>query len=136
MSSRGTPDSKPYGSRRNRLFAVMLASGLPFAAFGEYAVTADVSGLAVATVRHQAYPWALIAFNVIALLLIAWGLVRRVRRRQSDRIEQALAAAGEDETLLPSVVRYDAGGVNATGYAAQAQQVSDPRNTIALTFCG
>jgi molecular chaperone HscA len=33
--------------------------------------------------------------------------------------------------LLPSVVRYDAKGVNAVGYAAQAQQVSDPRNTIA-----
>ncbi|MDB5805864.1 MAG: Fe-S protein assembly chaperone HscA [Betaproteobacteria bacterium] len=33
--------------------------------------------------------------------------------------------------LLPSVVRYDANGVNATGYAAQSQQVSDPRNTIA-----
>ena len=33
--------------------------------------------------------------------------------------------------LLPSVVRYDANGVNAVGYAAQAQQVSDPRNTIA-----
>ena len=33
--------------------------------------------------------------------------------------------------LLPSVVRYDASGVNAVGYAAQAQQVSDPRNTIA-----
>jgi molecular chaperone HscA len=34
-------------------------------------------------------------------------------------------------SLLPSVVRYDANGVNAVGYAAQAQQVSDPRNTIA-----
>ena len=33
--------------------------------------------------------------------------------------------------LLPSVVRYDANGVNAVGYAAQSQQVSDPRNTIA-----
>jgi molecular chaperone HscA len=33
--------------------------------------------------------------------------------------------------LLPSVVRYDSHGVNAVGYAAQAQQVSDPRNTIA-----
>jgi len=33
--------------------------------------------------------------------------------------------------LLPSVVRYDTQGVNAVGYAAQSQQVSDPRNTIA-----
>jgi molecular chaperone HscA len=33
--------------------------------------------------------------------------------------------------LLPSVVRYDTRGVNAVGYAAAAQQVSDPRNTIA-----
>jgi molecular chaperone HscA len=33
--------------------------------------------------------------------------------------------------LLPSVVRYDTHGVNSTGYAAQSQQVSDPRNTIA-----
>ena len=33
--------------------------------------------------------------------------------------------------LLPSVVRYDSHGVNAVGYAAQSQQVSDPRNTIA-----
>ena len=33
--------------------------------------------------------------------------------------------------LLPSVVRYDAQGVNAVGHAAAAQAVSDPRNTIA-----
>jgi len=33
--------------------------------------------------------------------------------------------------LLPSVVRYDPQGVNCVGYAAQSQQVSDPRNTIA-----
>lgn len=32
--------------------------------------------------------------------------------------------------LLPSVVRYDARGVNAVGHAAAAQAVSDPANTI------
>ena len=33
--------------------------------------------------------------------------------------------------LLPSVVRYDAHGVNAVGHAAAAQALSDPKNTIA-----
>ena len=33
--------------------------------------------------------------------------------------------------LLPSVVRYDAQGVNAVGHAAAAQALSDPKNTIA-----
>ena len=32
--------------------------------------------------------------------------------------------------LLPSVVRYDACGVNAVGHAAAAQAVVDPANTI------
>src|SRR3954469_4506479 len=34
-------------------------------------------------------------------------------------------------TLLPSVVRYEAGGKVEVGYAAQAKQAADPKNCIA-----
>ncbi|GGN71469.1 hypothetical protein GCM10010112_38850 [Actinoplanes lobatus] len=73
---------------------------LPLAAFGRYVVTVDVSGLAQARLTHQAYPWGLFAINAAGLLLIAWGVLRRARRRGTE-----LAWADPSQTMLPSVVR-------------------------------
>ncbi|MEV0898818.1 hypothetical protein [Actinoplanes sp. NPDC049802] len=73
---------------------------LPLAAFGQYVVTADVSGLAQARLTHDAYPWGLLVINAAGLLLIVWGVLRRIRRRGT-----ALAWADPSQTMLPPVVR-------------------------------
>ncbi|MFD1363798.1 hypothetical protein [Actinoplanes sichuanensis] len=79
---------------------------LPFAAFGRYVIQVDVSGLAQARVTLQAYPWGLLLINVFGLVLIAWGVLRRLRRRGTEP-----AWADPTRTMLPSVVRL--GGLGA-----------------------
>jgi fluoride ion exporter CrcB/FEX len=73
---------------------------IPLAAFGRYVVGVDVSGLAQARITFQAYPWGLFLINLLGLLLITWGVLRRVLRRGND-----LAWADPSRTMLPSVVR-------------------------------
>jgi hypothetical protein len=70
---------------------------IPFAAFGRYRVEASIGGVGVATVGHEAYPWGLVLLNVIGLVLIGWGIRRRLRR----------ARPAEDQGLT-SVVRVPA----------------------------
>ncbi|GIE36948.1 hypothetical protein Ait01nite_099930 [Actinoplanes italicus] len=73
---------------------------IPLAAFGRYVVQVDVSGLAQARITLHAYPWGLLLINVLGLILIAWGVSRRLLRRKDD-----LAWADPSRTTLPSVVR-------------------------------
>jgi fluoride ion exporter CrcB/FEX len=73
---------------------------IPLAAFGRYVIEVDVSGLAQARVTYQAYPWGLLVVNVLGLLLITWGVWRRISRRGAE-----LAWADPTRTMLPSVVR-------------------------------
>jgi molecular chaperone HscA len=53
------------------------------------------------------------------------SLVATVRSGAAAVLPDALG-----RTLLPSIVRYQPGGKVDVGYAAQAKQASDPRNTI------
>jgi fluoride ion exporter CrcB/FEX len=73
---------------------------MPLAAFGRYVVGVDVSGLGQARITFHAYPWGLFLINLLGLLLIAWGVVRRILRRGNE-----LAWADPTRTMLPSVVR-------------------------------
>lgn len=73
---------------------------IPLAAFGRYVVQVDVSGLAQARLTYQAYPWGLLLVNLLGLLLILWGVWRRISRRGNE-----LAWADPTKTMLPSVVR-------------------------------
>ncbi|BCY12881.1 hypothetical protein [Actinoplanes sp. L3-i22] len=78
---------------------------IPLFAFGRYVVTADVSGLAGVRLRYNAYPWGLILINVVGVLLIAWGVLRRLlRRRELRHVDPA-------DAMLPAVVRL--GGLGA-----------------------
>ncbi|GIF26128.1 hypothetical protein BJ973_003398 [Actinoplanes tereljensis] len=78
---------------------------IPMFAFGRYAVTVDIGGLATARVHHDAYPWGLFALNAFGLALIIWGLLRRLAKRRQFR---ELSAA---DAVLPAVVRL--GGLGA-----------------------
>ncbi|GHJ48032.1 hypothetical protein Cs7R123_53740 [Catellatospora sp. TT07R-123] len=104
-SAEGVP-TPPTGQLRpgeTRTFEIPVT--IPFAAFGAYPVTAELGGLGQARAVHQAYPWGLVALNVAGLAMIAYGVLRLVRRRRS-RVLPALAATGE--VLLPAVVRLPA----------------------------
>jgi hypothetical protein len=94
------PDSGELVAGQTRTYEVEVT--IPFAAFGRYAVRADLGGLAPASVPHDAYPWGLLLANVLGLLLIGWGVARRLRSR---RRRAAPVLAGPGELLLPSVVR-------------------------------
>ena len=62
---------------------------LPFAAFGEYRIVGQVGPRRAAAywTTWSSYPWGLVALNVIGLLLLAWGISRRVvaRHRRTAR---------------------------------------------------
>ncbi|GAA2609359.1 hypothetical protein [Paractinoplanes durhamensis] len=91
------------GPGQSRTFTVPV--DIPLFAFGRYAVTVDIGGLAVARAHHEAYPWGLFALNAAGLALILWGVLRRLRRRRKFN---ELSAA---EAVLPAVVRL--GGLGA-----------------------
>ncbi len=63
---------------------VVVGVSLPFAAFGDYQVVGQVGEQS--TGRYQvawsSYPWGLVALNVLGLLLLAWGVTRRIRKRR------------------------------------------------------
>ncbi|MBV1852672.1 neocarzinostatin apoprotein domain-containing protein [Catellatospora tritici] len=104
-SAEGVP-TPPTGQLRpgeTRTFEVPVT--IPFAAFGAYPVTAELGGLGQARAVHQAYPWGLVVLNVIGAAMIAYGVLRLVRRRR-DRVVPALPGTGE--VLLPAVVRLPA----------------------------
>lgn len=91
------------GPGQSRTFVVPV--DIPVFAFGRYVVTADVSGLAGVRLRYNAYPWGLLLINVAGLLLIAWGVLRRLLRgRELRHVSPA-------DPMLPSVVRL--GGLGA-----------------------
>ncbi|MEV6299996.1 hypothetical protein AB0M02_11400 [Actinoplanes sp. NPDC051861] len=85
------------GPGQSRTFSVPVE--LPLFAFGRYVVRADVSGLAPARLSRDAYPWGLLILNVAGLVLIAWGVLRRLRSRR------VLAHADPAQAMLPAVVR-------------------------------
>ena len=100
------PPPGAIAAGETRTFRVPVS--FPFAAFGHYEVRADLSGLGAAVVAHEAYPWGLVALNVIGLALIVTGIVRRLR---AARRRPAIAAAKlppAEEFLLSSVVRVPA----------------------------
>jgi hypothetical protein len=92
------PDAGELTAGQTRTYEIEVL--IPFAAFGRYAVQADLGGLARASVPHDAYPWGLLLANVVGLALIAWGIVRRLRSRRKPAPH-----AGPGELALPSVVR-------------------------------
>ena len=63
---------------------VVVGVSLPFAAFGDYQVVGQVGEQS--TGRYQvawsSYPWGLVALNLLGLLLLAWGVTRRIRKRR------------------------------------------------------
>lgn len=91
------------GPGQSRTFTVPV--DIPLFAFGRYVVTADVSGLAGVEMRYNAYPWGLVLINVAGVLLIVWGILRRLLRRRELRHVDPAAA------MLPAVVRL--GGLGA-----------------------
>ncbi|MET8150636.1 hypothetical protein ACIBSW_11150 [Actinoplanes sp. NPDC049668] len=109
MAGNGNDDifyQAPVGSLgpgQSRTFVVPVE--IPPLAFGRYAMGVDVGGLAVGRAHHQAYPWGLFLLNAAGLLLIAWGVLRRLRRRR--RFAELSAA----DAVLPAVVRL--GGLGA-----------------------
>jgi len=69
---------------------------LPFAAFGEYRVVGQVGpseGGGFST-TWSSYPWGLVALNVIGLLLLAWGISRRVVARHRRKLGERAGVAG------------------------------------------
>lgn len=93
------PDSGELTAGQTRTYEVEVL--IPFAAFGRYAVQADLGGLGRASVPHDAYPWGLLLGNVLGALLIGWGVARRLRSHRRRRS----APTGTDRVLLPAVVR-------------------------------
>ncbi|WP_238006568.1 hypothetical protein KZZ52_47125 [Dactylosporangium sp. AC04546] len=84
---------------------------IPFAAFGRYQVHADIAGLGAASVPYDAYPWGLVALNVIGVALIAFGAYRRIRYYRAGRaLGPKPLPASDDPFLLPPVVRVPALG--------------------------
>ena len=69
---------------------------LPFAAFGEYRVVGQVgpSEAGGYSTTWSSYPWGLVALNVIGLLLLAWGISRRVVARHRRRLGERAGVAG------------------------------------------
>ncbi|MET7425111.1 hypothetical protein [Dactylosporangium sp. NPDC005555] len=80
---------------------------VPFAAFGRYQVRADIAGLGAASVAHDAYPWGLLALNVLGVALIVLGVHRRLKAR---RLAGAPVPRSDDPLLLPPLVRVPALG--------------------------
>ncbi|WP_433382727.1 hypothetical protein ACQPZX_19535 [Actinoplanes sp. CA-142083] len=109
MAGNGNDDiyyQAPVGSLgpgQSRTFTVPV--DIPVFAFGKYVVTVDIGGLAGVRVSYQAYPWGLFALNALGVLLIAAGVLIRIRRRH----EYAELSAAD--AVLPAVVRL--GGLGA-----------------------
>lgn len=84
---------------------------LPFAAFGTYRIAVAVGeDGAIARTTWSAYPWGLVALNILGVLLIAWGV-----RRRYVATSRAAAAAARHRLLerpypLPDVVYVEALG--------------------------
>ncbi|SNY75254.1 hypothetical protein [Paractinoplanes atraurantiacus] len=126
------------GPGQSRTFLVTVA--IPVAAFGRYGVSADVSGLAEARVHHDAYPWGLFAVNAIGLLLIAWGLLHRYRRRSEpaliDPSQPALPAVVRVGSLGAFLVFDDAPGSGRLRRLAAGQLSTDGLRTLLGTSPG
>ncbi|KAA1420497.1 hypothetical protein FE697_016185 [Mumia zhuanghuii] len=87
---------------------------LPFAAFGTYHVVGSIgegpSGTQFET-TWGAYPWGLVAINLLALLLLAWAVRRRIAARKArPQLAEAEKAALASPYPLPDVVYVDALG--------------------------
>jgi fluoride ion exporter CrcB/FEX len=109
MAGNGTDDIfyqsavQNLGPGQSQTFIVPV--GIPVFAFGKYAVSVDIGGLAPARASHQAYPWGLFVINALGALLIAWGVLRRMRKRRE------FAELSAADAVLPAVVRL--GGLGA-----------------------
>lgn len=73
---------------------------LPMAAFGTYHVVGLVGETEAGAfaVEWQTYPWGLIALDVLALALLAWGVRRRMARRRTAAA--ALVAGGDADAVV------------------------------------
>jgi len=107
---------------------VSVQVGLPIAAFGDFQVVAQVGDDPATASRTtwSAYPWGLIALNVVGLALLLWGVWRRTTSRR--RAEAAGRAAGHRATAdgyaLPDVVYVAAlGGFLVSPRAASRSRV-------------
>ena len=107
---------------------VSVQVGLPIAAFGDFQVVAQVGDdqATASSTTWSAYPWGLIALNVLGLALLLWGIWRRTTARR--RAEAAARAAGHRATAdgyaLPDVVYVAAlGGFLVSPRAASRSRV-------------
>ena len=107
---------------------VSVQVGLPIAAFGDFQVVAQVGDdpATASSTTWSAYPWGLIALNVLGLALLLWGIWRRTTARR--RAEAAGRAAGHRATAdgyaLPDVVYVAAlGGFLVSPRAASRSRV-------------
>ncbi|MFF5083773.1 hypothetical protein ACFY36_42555 [Actinoplanes sp. NPDC000266] len=118
----------------------LITVAIPVAAFGRYGVSADVSGLAEARVHHDAYPWGLFAVNAVGLLLIAWGLLHRYRKRRElaliDPAQPALPAVVRVGSLGAFLVFDDAPGSGRLRRLAAGQLSTDGLRTLLGTSAG
>jgi hypothetical protein len=123
-----TPESLPTSTTTTDVTIDPLQStrvavdvSLPVAAFGTYYLsssvrTAEAEGAAaaaeplIARTTWKAYPWGLVALNVLALGLVAWGLVRRVLGRRRKAVAQAKHRDVARPYPLPDVVYVEAIG--------------------------
>nr|BFE70271.1 hypothetical protein GCM10020092_035720 [Actinoplanes digitatis] len=103
---------------------------IPPLAFGRYAMGVDIGGLAVGRAHHQAYPWGLFVLNAAGVLLIVWGVLRRLRKRR--RFAELSAAdavllhgrAARRARRVPGLRRRPDG---STGCGATPAECSAPR---------
>ncbi|MEV4414045.1 NEW3 domain-containing protein [Catellatospora sp. NPDC049609] len=96
-----TPPTGELRPGETRTYQV--AVPIPFAAIGDYPVTAELGGLGQARAVHRAYPWGLVLLNLVGLIMIALGVRRLLRRRRVRGYGPQLAVDGA--VLLPAVVR-------------------------------
>lgn len=74
---------------------------LPMAAFGTYHVVGQVgeTELGAFDLEWTTYPWGLIALNVLGLVLIVWGVRRRLDARHPAPYRPVVAASGDDAVV-------------------------------------
>ena len=117
LTARGSARPSDVEATPVRIDALTLAPGqtqtvvvgvsLPFAAFGDYQVVGQVGEQSAGRyqVAWSSYPWGLVALNVLGLLLLAWGVTRRIRKRRAGPATAAAAVApGSRPYRLPDVV--------------------------------
>lgn len=107
---------------------------LPMAAFGTYHVVGQVgdSETGAFDLEWTTYPWGLFALNALGLVLIVWGVRRRLAARQPAPYRPVVATAGDDSVVDLAAASAWWNYRDGLGHIAGQRPVAPPMEQVPL----